>query len=149
MILDIGYRMSDNSRLLRRIFDDRVRDLGLTAAQARLLLFLNRFPGEKQGFYAERLEVEPITLTRLVDRMEDAGWLERRPDPNDRRANLLYLTEKSHEVVKGLRSTVEHLFEEVLDGLGANERTSLLQLLERIGTNLTRARENEWELIDG
>lgn len=147
MIIDIGYRMADNSRTLRRIFDERVRNLGLTAAQARLLLFLNRFPGEKQGFYADRLEVEPITLTRLVDRMEDAGWLDRRPDPNDRRANLLYLTEKSHDVVKGLRSTVEQLFEEVLDGLEMQERTNLLSLLERIGSNLVRAREKE--LVDG
>ena len=147
MILDISYRMSDNSRQLRRIFDERVRSLGLTAAQARMLLFLNRFPGEKQGFYAERLEVEPITLTRLVDRMEDAGWLERCADPEDRRANLLQLTEKSHDVVSGLRAIVEGLFEEVLDGLGSTERETLSSLLETIGANLVRARAQE--LIDG
>ena len=147
MILDIGYRMSDNSRLIRRIFDDRVRDLGLTAAQARMLLFLNRFPGQKQGFYAEQLEIEPITLTRLVDRMEDAGWLERRADPEDRRANLLQLTEKSHDVVAELRTTVERLFEEVLAGLGSPERETLSIFLDTIGTNLSRARGKE--LIDG
>ncbi len=143
MIIDIGYRMADNSRLLRRIFDERVRDLGLTAAQARLLLSLDRHPGQKQGFYAERLEIEPITLTRTVDRMEEAGWLSRCPDPDDRRANLLELTEKSRETVAGLRKTVEQLFEEMLGGLDASERNTLLAFLGSINTNLIHAREKE------
>ena len=138
---------TDNSRLLRCIFDERVRDLGLTAAQARLLLSLDRYPGQKQGFYADRLEVEPITLTRIVDRMEEAGWLDRCPDPADRRANLLQLTDKSHEIVSELRATVDRLFEDVLKGLDSNERTLLADLLERIGQNLACAREKE--LIDG
>lgn len=147
MISELGYRMADNSRLLRCIFDERVRDLGLTAAQARLLLSLYRYPGQKQGFYADRLEIEPITLTRIVDRMEDAGWLDRCPDPADRRANLLQLTDKSHEIVSELRTIVDLLFEDVLQGLDANERTLFSNLLERIGQNLASAREKE--LING
>lgn len=147
MILDIGYRMSDNSRLLRRLFDERVRDLGLTAAQARLLLSLNRHPGENQAFHAERLEVEPITLTRIIDRMEEAGWVERKADPADRRARILHLTDKSRGTVEELRQIVEAMFEEVLTGLDDGERRSLAGMLERIGANLAAAREVE--LVNG
>lgn len=147
MILDLGYRMSDNSRLLRRLFDERVRDLGLTAAQARLLLSLNRHPDENQAFHAERLEVEPITLTRIIDRMEEAGWVERRADPADRRARILHLTDKSRDTVEELRQIIEAMFEEVLLGLDDGERSQLADLLERIGANLATAREVE--LVNG
>ncbi len=141
MIPEIGFRMSDNSRQLRRLFDERVRSLGLTAAQARLLLSLDLFPGENQGFHADRLEIEPITLTRMADRMEEAGWLERRSDPFDRRARILHLTAKSRDIVDRLQATVERLFEDILHGLSASERDALAHLLNRIGENLVRARE--------
>lgn len=139
--------MADNSRMLRRLFDERVRDLGLTAAQARLLLSLDRYPSENQVFHADRLEVEPITLTRIVDRMEEAGWLERRPDPADRRARILHLSAKAKQVGAQLQGIVEVMFEEVLDGLAKHERENLANLLERIGDNLLRAREKE--LVNG
>lgn len=135
--------MADNSRMLRCLFDDRVRSLGLTAAQARLLLSLHRNPGNNQAFYAERLEVEPITLTRTIDRMEESGWIERRPDPNDRRARILRLTGKSRQIVEQLDETVDHLFEDMLRGLSPSERNSLHALLERIGANLANARIKE------
>jgi len=139
--------MSDNSRLLRRLFDERVRQHGLTAAQARLLLSLDLFPGENQAFYADRLEIEPITLTRIVDRMEDAGWLERRADPADRRARILHLTGKSRRIVETLRLTLDAMMEEVLAGMNVGERRMLETLNGRIGDNLARARGRE--LVDG
>ena len=139
----LTYRMADNSRMLRRLFDERVRDLGLTAAQARLLLSLERTPGQNQAFYADRLEIEPITLTRIADRMEEASWVERHPDPTDRRVRLLQLTAKSHEVVTELRSIVDRMSDEVLRGLTRDERATLAQLLDRIGDNLVSARELE------
>ena len=139
--------MADNSRVLRRLFDERVRDLGLTAAQARLLLSLERNPSENQAFYAERLEVEPITLTRIVDRMEDAGWLERRSDPADRRARILHLTDKATQIVNELQGIVEIMFEEMLAGMASGERKTLAALFDRIGENLSRARKKE--LVDG
>lgn len=146
MTLLLGYRMADNSRLLRRLFDERVRDHGLTAAQARLLLSLDRQNGENQAFYADMLEVEPITLTRIVDRMEEAGWLERRPDPSDRRARRLHLTAKSKGIVTDLRGITEDMFEQVLDGLSEKEREQLAAMLELIGRNLVAAREKELAL---
>lgn len=141
MIPDLGYRMADNSRLLRRLFDDRVRSLGLTAVQARLLLALDRHPDCNQGFYAERLEVEPITLTRIVDRMEAAGWIERRADPADRRARILHLTDKARDRVTQVEGIVSRLVSDMLTGLSKREQLQLGELLDRIGSNLAAARE--------
>lgn len=143
MSIETGYRLADNSRQLRRLFDERVRGLGITGPQARLLLSLERNPDENQAFYAERLEIEPITLTRIVDRLEEAGWIERRNDPADRRARILHLTDKSRGIVTRLRVSVEGLFEEMLSGFDAGERTVFADLLERIATNLAAARQPE------
>lgn len=140
MSIDTGYRLADNSRQLRRLFDGRVRDLGLTGPQARLLLALERHPRENQVFYAERLEIEPITLTRIVDRLEDAGWIERQSDPADRRARILHLTDKSRGIVTRLRSSVEGLFEDMLGGFDPAEREVFARLLDRIAENLAAAR---------
>ena len=141
MIPNIGYLLSDNSRLLRRLFDQRVSDLGLTAVQARLLLALEKFPEQNQAFYADRIEVEPITLTRLADRMEEAGWIERRPAPQDRRARILAITEKAQDIVKPLRAIVDQLVEDILEGIDAEERERLARLLEVVGNNMTAQRE--------
>jgi MarR family transcriptional regulator, transcriptional regulator for hemolysin len=143
MISAIGYRLADNSRQLRRLFDDRVRGLGLTGPQARLLLALERHPRENQAFYAERLEIEPITLTRIVDRLEDAGWIERKSDPGDRRARILHLTDKSRGIVTRLNSSVEALFEDMLDGFDPAERAIFGSLLDRIAANIVVARQPE------
>jgi DNA-binding MarR family transcriptional regulator len=140
MSIETGYRLADNSRQLRRLFDERVRDLGLTGPQARLLLALERHPNENQVFYAERLEIEPITLTRIVDRLEDAGWIERQSDPADRRARILHLTDKSRSIVIALRASVEALFDEMLGGFDPAERETFALMLERIAANLATAR---------
>ena len=137
----LAYLLSDSGRLLRRTFDERVRSLGLTAVQARLLLILFKFPDNNQAFYAERIEVEPITLTRLVDRMEEAGWIERVPDPTDRRARLLHLTDKSREIVEPLRAKVGGMVEDMAQGLTLAERETLATLLERVSANLSAERE--------
>lgn len=148
MRTNLGYLLSDNSRQLRRLFDDRVSRLGLTAVQARLLLSLDKFPDRNQAYYAERLEIEPITLTRIVDRMEDAGWIERRADPSDRRARILHLTAKSHDVVDPLRAILETMVEDMLEGISAEERETMMRLLETISANVARQRAGK-ELIDG
>jgi DNA-binding MarR family transcriptional regulator len=143
MSIETGYRLTDNSRQLRRLFDERVRDLGLTGPQARLLLSLERYPNENQVFYAERLEIEPITLTRIVDRLDEAGWIERQSDPADRRARILHLTDKSRGIVTRLRASVEALFEDMLGGFDSAEREIFARMLERIADNLLAARQPE------
>lgn len=145
---NIGYLLSDSGRLLRRTFDDRVRGLGLTSVQARLLLSLVKFPDHNQAFYAERIEVEPITLTRLVDRMEESGWVERVADPADRRARLLHLTDKSREIVEHLRSIVDGLVADIAEGFTKSEQHLLVTLLERVSANLSTERDNK-EIVNG
>jgi len=137
----MGFLLADNSRLARWAFDQQVREIGVTGPQARLLLLLNRFPGENQSFYAERLEVEPITLCRMVDRLEEAGLIERRRDPGDRRAWRLHLTTKSEKTIKGLQHRVDSLVDEMLDGLSGAEQSELERLLKAIGANLAARRE--------
>ena len=141
METNIGYLLSDSGRLLRRTFDERVRSLGLTAVQARLLLSLEKFPGNNQAFYADRIEVEPITLTRIVDRLEEAGWMARVADPSDRRARLLRLTDKSREILEPLRRIVNGLVADLAEGLSDRERDTLAALLERVSANLSAERD--------
>lgn len=132
-----GYLLADNSRLLRRAFDERVREAGVTAPQARLLLNLERHPGRNQAFYAERLEIEPITLCRMVDRMEEAGLVERRADPDDRRARLLHLTVRSRGKIARIRAALDGLIETMLAGFDAEEEAVFMAMLERVSTNLS------------
>lgn len=137
----IGYLLADNSRLARWAFDQQVRAAGVTGPQARLLLTLHRSPGENQGTYAERLEVEPITLCRMVDRLEEAGLVERRPDPEDRRARRLHLTDKSTAMIGRLRQQADSLVEDMLQGVCEDEREIFRRVLTRVGANLSARRE--------
>jgi DNA-binding MarR family transcriptional regulator len=138
---NIGFLLADNSRLARWAFDRQVREIGVTGPQARLLLLLHRFPGENQGFYAEQIEVEPITLCRMVDRLEDAGLVERRADPADRRARRLHLTAKSRQTMEKLQGRVDTLLEDMLQGLSQVERDEFIRMLSTISGNLAARRE--------
>jgi len=104
-------------------------------------LTLSRRPGENQGFYAERLEVEPITLCRMVDRLEEAGMIERRRDPTDRRAWHLHLTPKSRQVLELLQESVDSLVKDMLGGLTSAEQTEFARLMHAVGANLAARRE--------
>ncbi|MBN8501536.1 MAG: MarR family transcriptional regulator [Sphingomonadales bacterium] len=139
-MLTMPYLLADSARLLRRAFDARVRQLGMTSPQARLLLMLHVSEGENQGFYAERLEVEPISLTRMIDRMEESGLIERRRDPADRRAWRLHLTNRSRQVIDQVRASLTGLEDEMLAGLAPAQREALTAMLETIRTNFTTAR---------
>lgn len=140
VMLTLPYLLSDSARLLRRAFDARVRELGMTSPQARLLLILHHTEGENQGFYAERLEVEPISLTRMIDRMEESDLIARHRDPNDRRAWRLHLTERSRQVIDQVRACLADLEDEMLAGLDPAKRAVLAEMLETIRENFSNAR---------
>ncbi|MFM2301637.1 MAG: hypothetical protein RLZZ84_1373 [Pseudomonadota bacterium] len=139
----IGYLLGDRSRLLRRAFDERVRALGVTGPQARLLFYLTQQEGENQGFYADELDVEPITLCRMVDRLEEAGMIERRRAPADRRVWQLYLTQHSRETMPALRECADVLLEEMLAGISPAQREAFAHTLTVIGANLGARRDNK------
>lgn len=132
----LGFLMSDTSRLLRRAFDARARDIGVTNAQWKMLITLARNEGQNQGFIADLLEVEPITACRMVDRMEEFGLVERRRDPTDRRAWLLYLTSKSRPMIDELKACGEALFNDVLAGVSETERDQFITTIHKIRHNL-------------
>jgi DNA-binding MarR family transcriptional regulator len=133
---NIGFMMSDVSRLMRRRFDERARKSGATGPQWRTLKILERHEGLNQGQIAELLEVEPITCCRMIDRLEEAGLVERRRDPADRRAWLIYLTAKAGPIITQLRSLADSMIEHALDGLDDKEREKMFAALRRIRTNL-------------
>lgn len=135
--------------MLRRAFDARVRDIGVTRPQWRVLTVLRRHEGINQGGLAEQLEVEPITVCRMVDRLQEAGLVERRPDPADRRSWRLFLTDRAEALLDRLRPMADDLFEEALEGIEPADRASLHALLERIRSNLTRRPAEEPEARNG
>lgn len=132
----IGFLISDVSRLLRRRFDERARALGATRTQWKALAHISRNEGLHQGGLAELLEVEPITLCRLVDRLEEAGMVERRRDPADRRAWRLFLTDKARPVLDRMRDIADELTEQTLAGVSPGQVAALTATLEHIRANL-------------
>lgn len=134
----VAFLIADASRLFRRAFDARARDLGVTGQQWRVLVTLFRNPGINQGAAAELLEVEPITLSRMVDRLQDARLVERRPDPGDRRAWLLHLTDAAVPLIDQIRDIANEILESALDGMSADERTRFSDLADRFRANLSR-----------
>ena len=132
----LGFLISDVSRLMRRRFDERAREVGATRAQWRTLTTLSRNEGLNQGALADLLEVEPITLCRMIDRLEESGLVERRRDPADRRAWQLFLTDKSKPILDDLRSMAEDLFDQVLQGIDEPDRAALGKTLQRMRANL-------------
>ena len=134
----IGFLLNDTARLFRRSFNARTRDSGITALQWRLITYLKRHEGVRQGPLAELIEVEPITLSRMVDRLVEAALVERRADPADRRAWQLYLTPRAGALLSGMRPIADALTAEAMEGLSATEVDQLTDLVERVRANLSR-----------
>ncbi len=132
-----GFLLHDIARLMRKRFDQRARNLGLTRAQWQVLAHLARHEGINQTGLAEILEIEPITLGRLIDRMAEAGWVERRAHPSDRRTRQLYLTAKAQPVFARMRALGDATREEALAGLSPEARDRLTATLVEIRSNLS------------
>ncbi|WP_157073646.1 MarR family winged helix-turn-helix transcriptional regulator [Sphingomonas soli] len=143
MTENLGFLMSDVSRLMRRRFDERARTTGATGPQWRTLKILERREGLNQGQLAELLEVEPITACRMIDRLEDAGLVERRRDPADRRAWLIYLTDKARPVLADLHNVASEMIEGALKGLSPRQREELIGSLNAVRANLTNTPEGK------
>jgi DNA-binding MarR family transcriptional regulator len=134
----IGSILADVSRLMRRSFDARARDIGVTRPQWQVLIALARHEGVKQSLLAEILDVEPITICRMIDRLQEARLVERRPDLADRRAWCLFLTGKARGVIDQLRPLATEVFEVALEGVSTAERSNMMDTLDRIRQNLSR-----------
>jgi DNA-binding MarR family transcriptional regulator len=134
----IGTMMSQVARLMRRAFDERARLVGVTRPQWQVLTLLSVHEGINQGGLAEMIEVEPITLGRMVDRLQDAELVERRPDPTDRRAWRLFLTAKAQVLLDQLKPLAAETIESALEGLSEQDRVHMMTMLDRMRANLSR-----------
>ncbi|RFC68706.1 MULTISPECIES: MarR family winged helix-turn-helix transcriptional regulator [Mesorhizobium] len=133
----VGFLLHDASRLLRKRFETRASCYGLSAAQWRLLVRVFKEEGIAQARLAELLEIEPISVSRLIDRMEEGGWIERRNDMSDRRVRTIYLTEKSRAIFNQMRGMAAQVFDYALNGLSADERRTTISALKTIISNLS------------
>jgi len=131
-----GFLLSDTARLLRRRFDQKTRALGQSRAQWHVLAYLSRHEGINQAGLAELLELKPISLCRLLDRMEEGGWISRAVDPNDRRAKLIFMTDKARDILPQMRRTAEEIYSEALNGLPEGVCDELMNRLSHIRANL-------------
>ena len=133
---EFGFALHDVARLLRTYSDQRARELGTTRAQWAVLSRLQRCEGVKQNELAEALDLAPITLGRLIDKLSGAGMVERRDDATDRRANRLYLTEKAAPALRDLGALAEDLMGRALAGLDQDEIRAMHDGLKIIKANL-------------
>ena len=136
---NFGFILNDVARLLRTTFDRRVKALGLTRSQWWVLNHLFRNDGATQSELAETLEVEKATLGRLLDRLEQKGWVRREGDAKDRRAKRVFLTEEVEPALKAMRAAASEVRRDALTGLAAEEQERFVDMLLAIKTNLSRA----------
>ena len=136
---ELVWEIAETSRMIRRFFDRRASALGITTAQWRTLAWMGHEPGLKQVELAERLDVEPITAGRIIDRLEEAGLVLRQPDPDDRRVWRLVLTEKAQPILERLHVLADELSGDVFGGLDLTELETMRAMLTRVRENVTRA----------
>jgi DNA-binding MarR family transcriptional regulator len=141
----LGFLIHDVQRLLRKRFETRASGLGLSSAQWRLMVRVAKEAGVTQARLAELLEIEPISVSRLVDRMEEGGWIERRADAADRRVRMIFPTEKASAAYADVKSLAGEVYEESLSGVSPEDRRALIRVLDAIVQNLTDSETSSLE----
>jgi DNA-binding MarR family transcriptional regulator len=144
----LSFLLHDVARLMRKRFEQRARGLGLTRSQWQTLAYLSKNEGIHQGGLAEILEIEPITLVRILDKLAERGLIERRQHPTDRRIWLLYMRDEATPLLEVMREIGDATRAEAFEGVSAEQREELFNILSTVKTNLiqvcrTPAAENE------
>jgi DNA-binding MarR family transcriptional regulator len=135
---NFGFILNDVARLMRTTFDRRVKSLGFTRSQWWVLNHLFRNDGATQSELAETLEVEKATLGRLLDRLEQKGWVRREGDANDRRAKRVFLTDEVEPALKAMRAAASEVRRDALTGLSSEDKDRFVDMLLAIKANLAR-----------
>ena len=136
---EFAFTIMDVARLLKTYADQRGRQFGISRAQWAVLVRIDRNEGLKQSELADMLDLQPITLTRLLDRLADNGLIERRADPNDRRANRLHLKPAAKPLLGRLADLGDDMMETVLDGISSTAIERMLKELNTVKDNLRSA----------
>ena len=135
---EFAFTLNDVARLLRTYADYKAAQLGLTRAQWAVLVRVERLEGLNQSELAEGLDLQPITLTRLVDKLSDSGLIERRPDPTDRRAKRLFLTAAARPLLERLSELGEETMANTLAGVDSASVKDMVAKLSLVKENLRR-----------
>lgn len=135
----LPFEIAETAHALRKAFDRRAVGLGVTRAQWKVLFRLTREPGLRQIELADMLDIEPITLTRIIDRLEEAGLVERVSDPTDRRAWRLHVTAKAQPLVVKLRAVADEMIADAFAGIDPKEIEITRQVLARVRDNAGRS----------
>jgi DNA-binding MarR family transcriptional regulator len=138
----IPFEIGETAHALRKAFDRRAVGLGITRAQWKVLFKVTRLPGLRQIELADMLDIEPITLSRIIDRLEEAGLVERAADPADRRAWRLHVTAKAQPIVEKLRAVADEMAAEAFGGLDPKDIEIARRVLGRVRENLCAAPMN-------
>jgi DNA-binding MarR family transcriptional regulator len=134
--ITFGFLLHDTARLFRRDFERRSKSTGLTRSQWAVLAYIARNEGSSQAALADMLDIEPITLVRLLDKLEATGLVERRADPTDRRVRRLYLTEATGPLLEQAQQIGAETRAAAMAGLTEAERQQLTDLLMKVRGNL-------------
>ena len=132
----LGFLLADVSRMMRRAFNKHIENSSLTLAQARALVYISRHEGIRQIHLADMLEILPITLTRLIDQLVEEGLVERKPDPNDRRAHKIFITDQAPPILTSIQKVAASVQTDALIGLDESQAAQLLSTLQTMRDNL-------------
>jgi len=135
----LPFEIGETAHALRKAFDRRAVGLGVTRAQWKVLFKLTRYPGLRQIELADMLDIEPITLSRILDRLEEAGLVERSADPADRRAWRLHVTAKAQPLIEKLRALADEMIAEAFAGIDPEHIEIMRTVLGRVRENASRA----------
>lgn len=135
----LAFAIHDVARLLRWSFDRQSHDIGLTRAQWSVLAYLLRNDGVQQKTLAHLMDITPITLARHLDRLEVESWIERRDDPDDRRAKRVFLNPKARTVIASLSKLGQKVRKQAMTGISLEEEEIFMTVLLRIRGNLCEA----------
>src|SRR5690349_484829 len=135
----LPFEIGETAHALRKAFDRRAVGLGVTRAQWKVLFRLERQPGLRQIELADMLDIEPITLSRIVDRLEEGGLVERVADPADRRAWRLHVTARAQPLIAKLHAIADEMIAEAFAGIDPDEIGIARAVLGRVRENASRA----------
>jgi DNA-binding MarR family transcriptional regulator len=134
--LQVGFLLADTARILRRIIDKRARTIGMSRAQWAVLSRISRNEGLRQVDLAAEMEMEPISVARIIDKLQKAELVERRPDPSDRRAYRLHLLPAATPVLEQVRAIGNGVLQPALAHLDPNQIDTLIATLGDLRANL-------------
>ena len=134
----LPFEIAETAHALRKAFDRRAVGMGVTRAQWKVLFRLERQPGMRQIELADMLDIEPITLSRIVDRLQEAGLVERVADPADRRAWRLHVTARAQPLIAKLRAVADEMISDAFAGIDPKDIDITRAVLGRVRENASR-----------